>query len=211
MNLLERLRRGWQRRRLRDPHWRLLFDAPPPGEWVSIDCQTTGLDVRRDEIIAIDAVRIRGQRLLTSERLSILVRPERALSPDSIRVHHLREQDVAAGLAPAAAARRLLEFIGARPLVGYYLQFDVAMLDRLVRPLIGTGLPQPRIEVSALYYQHKFRRLPPHAQQDNVEIDLRFDAMLADLELPLRATQAAPSDAVLAGLAFIKLRALADG
>ncbi len=207
--LIGRLRRGWRRRRLQDSPWRFLFDAPPPGEWVSIDCQTTGRDPRRDEIIAIDAVPIRGHRLLTSQRLSVLVRPGRQLSPEHIRVHQLREQDLAAGLAPAEAARRVLEFIGARPLVGYYLEFDVAMLDRLVRPLIGIGLPQPRIEVSALYYQHRFRQLPPHAQQDNVEIDLRFASMLAELGLP--PPDGARGDAVLAGLAFVKLRALADG
>jgi DNA polymerase-3 subunit epsilon len=204
------LTRAWRLRRLKDPAFRSLFDPPPPDEWVAIDCQTTGLDVRRDEIIAIDAVRIRGRRLLTSERLELLVRPEQALSPELIRVHRLREQDVAAGLAPAEAARRVLEFIGARPLVGYYLEFDVAMLDRLVRPLIGVGLPQPRIEVSALYYRHKFRQLPPHAHQDNVGIDLRFASMMADLALPWGGdTQAAPSEAVMAGLAFVKLRALA--
>jgi len=204
------LARAWRLRQLKDPAFRHLFDAPPADEWVAIDCQTTGLDVRRDEIIAIDAVRIRGQRLLTSERLELLVRPEQALSPELIRVHRLREQDVAAGLAPAEAARRVLEFIGARPLVGYYLEFDVAMLDRLVRPLIGVGLPQPRIEVSALYYRHKFRQLPPHAQQDNVGIDLRFASMMTDLALPWGGdAQAAPSEAVMAGLAFIKLRALA--
>ena len=204
------LTRAWRLRQLKDPAFRSLFDPPPPDEWVAIDCQTTGLDIRRDEIIAIDAVRIRGRRLLTSERLELLVRPEQALSPELIRVHRLREQDVAAGLAPAEAARRVLEFIGARPLVGYYLEFDVAMLDRLVRPLIGIGLPQPCIEVSALYYRHKFRQLPPHAQQDNVGIDLRFASMMADLALPWGSdAQAAPSEAVMAGLAFVKLRALA--
>lgn len=209
MNPLQRLRRVWQQRRLRDSEWRFLLDAPPPDEWVSIDCRTTGLDIERDEIVAIDAVRIRGRRLLTSERLDLLVRPERALSPEAIRQHRLREQDVAAGLPPAEAARRVLEFIGPRSLVGYYLEFDVAMLDRLVRPLIGTGLPQPRIEVSALYYQHRFRQLPPHAQQDNVRIDLSFGALLGDLGLSPRDVQDTPSDAVLAGLAFVKLRTLA--
>lgn len=32
------LRRNWQRRRLADPAYAFLFDAPPPGEWVALDC-----------------------------------------------------------------------------------------------------------------------------------------------------------------------------
>lgn len=205
---LQRLRRDWALRRLGDPSFAHLFAEPPPDEWVSLDCETTGLNVRSDEIVSIGAVRIVGDRLMTSERLELLVRPERGVSADSVRIHRLRERDVAEGLPPAEAARRLLHFIGPRPLVGYYLEFDVAMLNRIVRPLLGQPLPQPKIEVSALYYEHKFRQLPPYQQHDNADIDLRFATLMADLQLPLRDAHDAVNDAVMAGLAFIKLRAL---
>jgi len=202
------LRRQWGLWRLKDPAFAPLFEPPPPHEWVSLDCETTGLNVRQDEIVSIGAVRIVGNRLMTSERLELLVRPQRGVSPESVRIHRLRERDVAAGLSPEDAARRLLHFIGSRPLVGYYLEFDVAMLNRLVRPLLGQGLPQPQIEVSALYYDHKFRQLMPYQQHDNADIDLRFATLMADLDLPLRDAHDALNDAVMAGLAFIKLRAL---
>lgn len=205
---LAQWRRDRQRRRLADPAFAFVFDDPPPDEWVSLDCETTGLDVRRDEIISIGAVRIAGGRLLTSERLELLVQPERGVSPESVRIHRLRERDVARGLPAPEAARRLLRFIGSRPLVGYYLEFDVAMLNRIVRPLLGMPLPQPAIEVSALYYDYKFRQLPPYQQHDNAGIDLRFATMMRDLDLPLRDAHDALNDAVMAGLAFIKLRRL---
>ena len=137
-----------------------MYDAPPADEWVALDCETTGLDVRRDQIVSIGAVRIVGNRLLTSQRLELLVRPERALKADSVRVHRLRESDVAQGLDPQQAMRRLLDFIGSRPLVGYYLEFDVAMLNREIWPMLGVRLPQPKIEVSAMYYDYKLRQLP---------------------------------------------------
>lgn len=104
--LIDRLRRGWQQRQLRDSEWRFLVDAPPPGEWVALDCETTGLNPRSDEIIAIGAVRIVGNRVLTSERLDLLVRPEHGVSAESIRVHRLREQDVQDGVPAEEAIRR---------------------------------------------------------------------------------------------------------
>ena len=195
-------------RRLKRPEFAFVFDPPPPDEWVSLDCETTGLDVGRDEIISIGAVRIVGQRIMTSERLELLVRPERGVSAGSVRIHRLREQDVAQGLPVEDAVKQLLHFIGSRPLVGYYLEFDVAMLNRAVRPLLGIGLPQPKVEVSALYYEHKFKQLPPYQQHDNADIDLRFDRLMADLQLPVRDAHDALNDAVMAALAFIKLRRL---
>lgn len=204
------LRRGWQRRRLADPAYAFLFDAPPPGEWVALDCETTGLDVRSDEIISIGAVRIVGERILASERLELLVRPSRSVPGDSVRIHRLRERDLARGLPIEEAMARLLRFIGSRPLVGYYLEFDVAMVERALRPWLGTGLPNERIEVSALYYDHRFRQLLPW-QQQAPDIDLRFATLMADLGLPRREAHDALNDAVMAALAFIKLRRLAGG
>lgn len=206
--LIDRLRRGWQQRQLRDSEWRFLVDAPPPGEWVALDCETTGLNPRSDEIIAIGAVRIVGNRVLTSERLELLVRPEHGVSAESIRVHRLREQDVQDGVPAEEAMRRLLHFIGARPLVGYYLEFDVAMINRTLKRTLGLTLPQEKIEVSRLYYDHVFQQLPPHKQQENTEIDLRFASIMDALGLPTREAHDALNDAVMAALAFIKLRVL---
>lgn len=202
------LKREWLIYHLGDPFYRFMFDPAPDNEWVALDCETTGLNVRSDEIISIGAVRIVGNRIMTSERLELLVRPERGVSPESVRIHRLRERDLAQGLPVEEAMKRLMHFIGSRPLVGYYLEFDVAMLNRAIWPILGQGLPQARIEVSGLYYDYKFKQLQAHQRQGNVDIDLRFATMMTDLGLPLRDAHDALNDAVMAGLAFVKLRQL---
>lgn len=200
------LKKEWLLYHLGDERFRFMWDPPPVNEWVALDCETTGLNVRTDEIISIAAVRIAGNRVMTSERLELLVRPERQVSAESVRVHHLREQDVAGGMAPEAALIELMYFIGSRTLVGYYLEFDLAMIDRALFPLLGMGLPQRRIEVSAMYYDYKFRQLPQHKQDRR--IDLRFATLMQDLDLPLLEAHDALNDAIMAALAFVKLRQL---
>jgi DNA polymerase-3 subunit epsilon len=202
------LKREWLLYHLGDSRFRFMWDEPPPDEWVALDCETTGLNVHRDQIISIGALRIAGDRLLTSERLELLVRPSRAISADAVRVHGLLEREVAEGLDPDDAMMRLMHFIGARPIVGYYLEFDIAMIDRAVFPLLGMGLPQPKIEVSAMYYEYKLRQLPPY--QHGAAIDLRFATMMRELGLPERHAHDALNDAVMAALAFVKLRHLLD-
>lgn len=201
-------RRRWLQHRLRRPEYAGLLQPPPADEWVALDCETTGLDVRQDEVVSIGAVRIRGQRILASERLELLARPQRTMPAHSVRIHRLRAQDVAQARPIAEVLPQLLDFIGSRPLVGYYLEFDVAMLNKAVRPWLGMGLPQPCIEVSALYYDYKFRQLPPYQQHANADIDLRMATLMQDLGLPTREAHDPINDAVMAGLAFIKLRRL---
>jgi DNA polymerase-3 subunit epsilon len=202
------LKREWLLYHLGDPRFRFMWDTPPKDEWVALDCETTGLNTRTDDIIAIGAVRIRGNRVMTSERLELLVRPDKKkISADSVRVHRLREQDVAQGINVDDAMMQLMRFIGSRPLVGYYLEFDVAMINRVLFPILGMGLPQEKIEVSGLYYDYKYQQLPSTAR-DHPAIDLRFDTLMRDLDLPLWPAHDALNDAVMAALAFVKLRHL---
>jgi len=191
--------------RLRDPAYAFLYEAGPPDEAMAIDCETTGLNPRRDDIVSIAAVPIRGARILASQRYEAIVRPQAKLKPDAIKIHRLREADVASGRPIADVLPELLRFVGGRPLVGYYLEFDVAMLDRHVRRQLGIRLPNPRIEVSALFYERKYGDAPPGTQ-----VDLSFAAMLADLGTPLLNQHDAYSDALMTAMAYVKLRDLTE-
>ena len=74
--------------------------------------------------------------------------------------------------------------------------------------MLGVRLPQPKIEISAMYYDFKLRQTPTHARGE--PIDLRFATIMNDLALPLREAHDALNDAVMAGLAFVKLRRLSS-
>jgi len=195
------LKRLWYRFRLRDPAYRHLLEPGPPDEVVSIDCETTGLDRKRDEIITIAAIKIRGDRILASQAYQVVVRPSVAIAPEAIKVHGLLEADVAHARPIHEVLPDLLHFIGGRPLVGYYIDFDAAMLNKHVRKFIGIGLPNPRIEVSGLYYNLKYGDAPPGTQ-----VDLTFARILEDMKLPLFNQHDAFSDALMTAMIYVGLK-----
>lgn len=183
-----------------DQSYRFMFRPGPPGEVVSLDCETTGLDVAKDDVVAIAAVIIRGNRILTSERFEAVVRPEARMRSDAIKVHRLREADVEGGSRLVKVLPSFLRFIGGRPLVGYYLDFDVAMLDKSILGLIGIELPNRRIEVSRLYHERKYGDAPP-----GTVLDLTFRSMLADLGVPMLEQHDALNDALMTAMAYLRL------
>ncbi len=201
--VVQALRRLFYQASIGDLSSRFLFKKPPPGEAVSIDCETTGLNIARDDIITIAAVRIKGDRILTSEAFEVLVRPEARIAPDSMKIHQLREADVEQEKPIRKILRDLLHFIGSRPLVGYYLDFDVKMLDKHVLPFVQIGLPNRRVEVSELYYERKYGNAPP-----GTVIDLRFTSILEDLGLPNLGQHNALSDATMTAMMYVVLRDL---
>ncbi|WP_374306161.1 3'-5' exonuclease [Methylocella sp.] len=184
-----------------DQSYRFMFRPGPPGEAVAFDCETTGLDPRRDDIVTIAAVRIRGDRILTSERFEAVARPEARMNAEAIKVHRLREADVEAAARIEKIMPEFLHFIGGRPLVGYYVDFDVRMVDKYLLGLLGFELPNPLIEVSKLYYERKYGDAPP-----GVSIDLSFAAILRDLDLPTLDQHDAFNDALMTAMMYLKLR-----
>ena len=208
--MLEFLHRAFDRRaralaRLRDPAYAFLFEPEHPTEVVVFDTETTGLDRKRSDIISLAAIRICGNRLLLSERLELVVRPSRAIEHAAVAVHGLRPMDVADGLPVREAVSRFLHFIGSRPLVGYYLEFDIAMVNRVIRPWLGVGLPNRAIEVSALHYDRVMRERSTRDALYTGTVDLSFARILADLELPALPAHDALNDALMTGLIYLKL------
>ncbi len=185
---------------LTDQRFRFLFDPEPENEVVSLDCETTGFDPQRDEIVSIAAIRITGTRILTSSAFRVLVRPETYVSPESIRIHQLRQQDVAWARSMADILPELLHFIGSRPLVGYWVDFDVRMLNKYTIAMLDTWLPNRRIDVSRLYYDRKYGNAPP-----GTHIDLRYGAIRDDLKLPGRPQHDAFEDALGAAEMYLIL------
>jgi DNA polymerase-3 subunit epsilon len=182
---------------------------PPPDEWVALDCETTGLNVRTDEIIAIGAVRIVGNRIMTSERLELLVRPEQG------RVGRERAHP------PPARARRgagpadrrgheasCCASLAAGPLVGYYLEFDVAMLNRALWPMLGMGCRSPPSRSRRCITTTSSGSCRPTSSRPTPTIDLRFATLMDDLGLAGARCARRLNDAVMAALAFVKLRHL---
>lgn len=198
------LKRLFHQATLGDQSYRFMFERGPDDEFVAIDCETTGLNTRTDDIVTIAAIAIRGNRILTSEHFEVMVRPDSDMRADAIKIHRLRQSDVEQAPLIWKHMRSFLRFIGGRPLVGYYIDFDVAMLDKYVLQLVGIELPNERIEVSRLYYECKYGNAPP-----NTSIDLSFAAILRDLGIPALAQHDAFDDALMTAMMFVQLRDLA--
>lgn len=197
--MFERIKSGLNRRGLKDERYAYLFEPYEGEECVVFDCETTGLNTKKDEIISIGAVKVRGNRILTSETFECFVRPRVDITHESIPIHRIRSCDLEDAAEPEAAIASFLEFIGNRPLVGYYLEFDVAMVNRHLKPMLGITLPNKKIEVSGRYFDQKISLIP----QGN--IDLRFDTILQDLGLPNMGQHNAVNDAIMTAMIYLKL------
>ena len=197
------------KKQLKDPKYAYLFDVEP-GVFVCFDCETTGLNRKKDRIITLSAVKIKDNEILTSQSLNLAIRQDQAISGDSIAIHQIRNVDIANSnflyLDEMQAMHDFLGFIRGATLVGYYLEFDIAMVNRVIKPHLGIGLPNPQIEVSGMYHEFAMQKFKRSCIEPN--IDLSFDHILDKLELPNLGQHDAYNDALMTALIFLKLKKL---
>lgn len=198
--MFHKLKRNWNRKKLTDERFAFLFDEPDEDEFVVYDCETTGLNPKKDEIISIGAVKIRGDKILLDQAMHILVEPSGEISHESITIHQIRNCDLEKAIPPQEAIEQFLYYIGNRSLIGYYLEFDVAMVNKYTKKMFGITLPNRQQELSALYYDKKIAAIPQG------HIDLRFDTILEDLALPKLKAHDALNDAVMTAMMYLKIK-----
>ena len=198
--MIKRLKCMLNKNSLKDKRYEYLFEDNDYSELVSIDLETTGLNPKKDEILSIGAVKIREHEILLNESLELFVKPTKKIDKKSIEIHHIRPCDLKNAIDIKEAIKKLLDFIEGRKLIGYYIKFDYEMISKYTKKMIGCKLPNDTIELSSMYYKRKKRSSAYEF------VDLKFDTILKELDLPRLYKHDALNDAVMSAMIYLKLK-----
>lgn len=198
--MIKNIIRSFQKRRIKDKKFLFLFEKAPKNEYICLDCETTGLKPKKDEILSIGAVLIRDNKIIMRKTFNIFLKPSSNVSEESIKIHHIRPIDLKNASEPKDAIFQLLDFIGSRPIVGYYIKFDIAIISKYTKQYLGIKLPNESIEVSSMYYKTKKR------SSEYEFVDLKFDTIMQELSIPELGKHDALNDAIMTAMMFLKLK-----
>ncbi|AXH08969.1 DNA polymerase III subunit epsilon [Malaciobacter halophilus] len=198
--MIRNIIRSFQKKALKDKSFLYLFDEAPKGEYICLDCETTGLKPNKDEILSIGAVMIKDNKVIFRKNFNIFLKPSSSVNAESIKIHQIRPIDLQNASNPKDAILKLLEFIGPRPIIGYYIKFDITMISKYTKKYIGIKLPNESIEVSSMYYRTKKR------SSEYEFVDLKFDTIMKELDIPELGKHDALNDAIMTAMIFLKLK-----
>ncbi|PJX26200.1 DNA polymerase III subunit epsilon [Advenella sp. S44] len=109
---------------------------------VVLDVETSGLDLKKDTLIAIGAVAIEQGRIMLDDAFEIVLRQQQSSSKSNILVHGIAGAKQRSGIDPAEALMQFLEYIGAAPLVAFHVAFDQTMLEKSLKTWLQADLQQ---------------------------------------------------------------------
>jgi len=117
---------------------------------VVLDLETSGLDLRRDQLLSIGAVVIEDGAIDLGQQFErTLLRTDHRVSA-SVLIHGLAPSAIAAGSEPAEALLDFLQFLGDSPLLAFHAPFDQHMLGRALKQSLGYRLQHPFFDLAEL-------------------------------------------------------------
>jgi len=174
-------------------------------DFTVIDLETTGLDPSINEIISFATVSVSGGRVSLADARYELVLPRRMPDADTVRIHGLREVD----LADAPPLRDLLDGL-LESLTGRAVVAHVAAVER---SFLGAAFAEhrlrfrnPIVDTAALALELGRRRRHPTLRTPPIGLS----HVAQGLGLPVHRPHHADGDALTTAQAFIALATLLD-
>jgi len=162
---------------------------------VSLDTETTGLDVRRDRLLSVGAVHLHGHRLYLGETCDRMVNPAQRIPPGSTAIHSITDAMIAEAPDYASStAADLARFCGERVWVGHNIGFDAAILRREAK-LAGLSWSEPVMLDTLRLYAALYPRAP----------DVELDAVAAELGVDVIGRHTALGDALVTAEVYRRL------
>jgi DNA polymerase-3 subunit epsilon len=173
---------------IEDRLWHLAEKSPPPtrnrhraSRYVTVDVETTGLDMRRDRVLSIGAVSVTRGRIDLAQCFDVVLKQPESSSHDNILVHRIGGQRQLAGVEPEEALVRFLEYVGHAPLVAYRAEFDQTMLDRALKETLNVRTQSQWIDLAkvlpALYPGNDNRTMDDWLSFMGIRMIARHDAL----------------------------------
>jgi DNA polymerase-3 subunit epsilon len=164
--------------------WRRLpKPALPSSRCVVVDVETTGLNLSRDNLIAIGAVAVDGGRAGLGDSFEIVLLQQASSHRDNILIHGIGGTAQTEGVPPAEALLRFLEFIGKDPLIAFHVAFDKTMIRRAIKHHLGFSFKHPWLDLAYVMpglnqqFAHRLRALDDWASHFGIRNYARHNAL----------------------------------
>jgi DNA polymerase-3 subunit epsilon len=115
-------------------------------EIVAIDLETTGLDPQKDDILSIGMINIDHFGVKLSSAWHSIVRIERDVPGESAVIHHITDDQSAAGYPIETLLPEMLRRLAGRPMLVHYSPIEQNFISAVCQRLYGAPFVAPIID-----------------------------------------------------------------
>lgn len=169
--------------------------------YVVLDTELTGLDVKKDSIVSLGAIRMTGGRIVLGKTLERMVSPETALSSESVLVHGITPSECADKPSIGSVLEELESFCAGCVLVGHFLSLDLAVLNRELKRTFRRTLGNPAVDTWRIHDWVR-RQTDPAARDYGDDTERDLFALAKKHHIPVSKAHDALGDAFITAQLF---------
>ena len=174
-------------------------------DYLVLDFETTGLDKRRDEILSVGYVEMRGLQINLDTATHQLVRPDKEMSEESIIIHNITHEQASTGCSLECIMEQLLPRLAGKVLIAHHAPVEMGFLTQACRKLYGSDWLIPVIDTQQMAMSYRQKRNIPFSYAD-----MRLFSLRESYNLPRYKAHNALSDALATAELFLALLAERD-
>jgi DNA polymerase-3 subunit epsilon len=118
--------------------------------YIVVDTELTGLDLKRDFIISIGAIKMNGGRIIFGDFFYRIVKTD-ICSKNAILIHEITPSESALCPDIKIIMKEFLDNCANRVIVGHFIDIDINFLNREIKRLYGYKLKNPSVDTYKLY------------------------------------------------------------
>ncbi|MEO1259247.1 MAG: 3'-5' exonuclease [Bacteroidota bacterium] len=169
--------------------------------FIVLDTETTGLDPKKDHILSVAAIEVRGTDFSVKNRLECYVEQPEYQPGESIAVHGILPHQSAGGISEKAMLQQLLELVKDAIIVGHHIGFDIAILNESMQREMGGPLKNKTLDTSTLA-----RRIEdPFKMKQVRRKNYSLDNLCKKYDIEMGERHTAAGDVFITALLFLKL------
>lgn len=179
--------------------------------YVVVDTELTGLDVKKDSIISIGAVRMKGGRIELGAQFYRLINPSTEMGHEGIVVHGITPSDVAQQPLLEQVFSEFLDFCGDDIVVGHFISLDLDFINKEMKRSRGTNLKNSAVDTCKIYEWVKSNEGSSGSYHSGSVRDLDLFSLAREYGVPVSEGHNALSDAFITAQLFQRFMSILPG
>ena len=177
-------------------------------DFVVLDLETTGIDITKDRVISVGAVRINQGRIHLGKAFSERINPGPDMPTKAVTVHGITPDMLAAARPEAEVFDEFIDYIGHGIIVAHNAGFDLHFLNRHMRERYGLRLHNLVID-TVLLCKRFILPSDPFGISRHIE-RCRLDALAEHFGIAQPERHIASGDALVTAMIFQRIISLME-
>jgi DNA polymerase III subunit epsilon len=176
--------------------------------YIVFDTELTGLNIKKDSIVSIGALRMQGGKIDLNEIYYRVADPEAQLTGQSVVIHEITPSEASKCPKIDVLLPEFLEYCRDGIIVGHFISIDMAFVNKELTKFFGFPLQNPAVDTQKIYKWIRIQEEQLCAFHAGLSEDIDLTSLANRYSIPANNAHNALNDAFVTAQLFQRFLSL---